>query len=255
MFDIPNWSMVKNPYYKLDRGSDELVITVGDSWTYGDSLGKTKVRNGIDDTEYRLAHVYGRLISDRKQTNWINLALPGASNEMVLDWLTKLLASNLITERQVTCVITLTEAGRHLENLLPSAQETSQQQALIAILKHTYNRIQLLKEKYPTINFLTAHNFTDGLDGYGLLDKTWLEVLLNYQIQNGTFIVISEHIDQMNYTTTYKDKLEIIEKALARIELLDHCEYCNKEDSRHPTEQGHMLWADYLISQIWKPLL
>lgn len=252
MFDIPKWSMVKNPYYNLGRESDELVITVGDSWTYGDSLGKTKVRNGIDDTEYRLAHVYGRLISDSRQANWINLALPGASNEMVLDWLSKLLASNQIKERHVTCIITLTEAGRHLENLLPAADETSQQQALVTILEHTYNKTQHLKEKYPNINFLAAHNFTDGLDGYGLLDKTWLEVLLDYQIQNGTFIVVSEHIDQMNYSKTYRDKLEIVEKALARIELLDRCEYCNKEDSRHPTEQGHILWADYLIGRIWK---
>ena len=47
MFKVPDWSMINNPYYYKSRDSERLIITVGDSWTYGDSLGKTKVRNGI----------------------------------------------------------------------------------------------------------------------------------------------------------------------------------------------------------------
>ena len=84
--DIPAWSRVHNPCHYQNRDSDSMIITVGDSWTYGDSLGKTCVREGLDDTQHRLAHVYGNLISQELGVDWINLALPGISNRQMFIW-------------------------------------------------------------------------------------------------------------------------------------------------------------------------
>ena len=91
MFNVPDWSMINNPYCYKSRDSDRLIITIGDSWTYGDSLGKTKVRNGIDDTEYRLNHVYGNILTEQLAADWMNLALPGGSNFWMLNSLGQLL--------------------------------------------------------------------------------------------------------------------------------------------------------------------
>jgi hypothetical protein len=224
-----------------------LLVTVGDSWTYGDSLGKTKVRNGVDDTDYRLEHVYGNILTEQLGYDWMNLALPGGSNYCMLNWLGQLL-DRKYNYQDITCVITLTEAGRHEE--INWARGELLQTALHDIVAKTYSMVKELRLRFPRVTFKIAHNFTDGLLGYGVIERTWLEILTEQTIQDNTYIVISDHIKQLNYERTYPDTVEVIDRALKRIDILDACAYCNKEDSRHPTEQGHRLWANYLATQL-----
>jgi hypothetical protein len=253
MFEVPAWSMIDNPYsYVMHRpnesASTRLLITVGDSWTYGDSLGNTKVRNGIDDTDYRLAHVYGNVMAEHMWADWMNLALPGGSNTLMLSWLEKLLAKNL-NYNEIICVITLTESGRHEDLRLIDRGLGTQQQTLEKIVAVSYGQIQTLALRYPRIKFITAHNFTDACSTMPV-KKSWLEVMLGKNIQNNTHIVISEHIEQMNYETRFPDVLDVMDRASARMDLLDSCEFSFKEDSRHPTEQGHVMWAEYLLTHL-----
>lgn len=248
-FDVPDWSRVKNPFYSKDRESRELIITVGDSWTYGDSLGQTRVRDAQDDTDYRLAHVYGNLLTEQLGTDWMNLALPGGSNYCMLNWLGQLLTIKSGYHKKVTCIITLTEAGRHQE-LRWADGTTTQQEALKHIVRQTYNMVNELRLRFPNVVFKVAHNFTDGLPGHDVIERSWLEVLTNKLIQNNTFIVVSDHIKQLNYDHVYPDAVDVIDRALARIDVMDSCVYCCKEDSRHPVEAGHELWANYLKTQL-----
>lgn len=243
---VPSWSMVKNPYYYKSRNSDKLLITAGDSWTWGDSLGKTKVRLGIDDTEYRLNHIYGNILSEQLNCDWVNIALPGISNLKMLSWLEEFLSQN---SKQTTVVITLTETGRHEELRFVNTKLSTQQAVLESILQQTYIKINDLKLQYPKVKFVVAHNFTDPLDDAKVLTKTWLEVMSNEQ-RNHVHIVVSEHIQQMNYNHTFPDVLDIMDRALTRIQQLDDCEFCNDGDTRHPTEQGHTMWANYLLENI-----
>ena len=58
-------------YYK-NNGKDKLLITIGESWTWGDSL---------EDHGYnRLDCVWGNKLSTMLDTDWINIARKGASN-------------------------------------------------------------------------------------------------------------------------------------------------------------------------------
>jgi hypothetical protein len=257
LFEVPSWSKISNPYAYVHRPTKSMLITVGDSWTYGDSLGHTKVRNGIDDTEYRLKHVYGSVMSDAMDASWINLALPGGSNSLMLEWLDKLLTQGsdnmaAVANRYYTnivCVITLTESGRHEDLQLIDRSLITQQRVLEKIVTTNYGKIQTLALRFPTVKFVIAHNFTDAC-GIVPVEKTWLEVMLGQSVQNDTHIVISEHIDQMNYDARFPDVLDIMDKASTRMDLLDSCDYCFKEDSRHPNETGHQMWAQYLLTQI-----
>jgi hypothetical protein len=245
---VPLWSLVKNPYFYKSRDSENLLITVGDSWTWGDSLGKTKVRLSIDDTDYRLAHLYGNLVSEKLGHDWINLALPGASNARLLSWLETLLEQTI--DKRITVIIVLTESGRHEELRLVDPALVTQQAVLELILQKTYDKIEEIKAKYPTIKIVVAHNFTDPLDNANVLEDGWLEVLTQQRQRNKTHIVVSEHIQQMNYSHTFPDVLDIMDRALTRVETLDGCSYCNSGDTRHPTEEGHALWANYLIGKL-----
>lgn len=251
MFDIPAWSKVNNVCHYQDRKSDSMIITVGDSWTYGDSLGKTRVREGIDDTEHRLSHVYGGLIAEELKADWINLALPGISNRQMFIWLEQLLARR-VHSANTTCIITLTESGRHEELEWLDVKLSTLQNNLERMVDRTYSWIDQIQKRYPSIKFIVAHNFTDSRpnDRVTVCDRTWLEVMSNNQIQNNTHVVVSEHIKQLNYNYTYPDTPDVINQALKRIDLLDACKYTCKEDSRHPIEYGHELWASYLLKQI-----
>lgn len=247
LLDVPAWSMIKNPFHYLSRDSGNLLVTVGDSWTYGDSLGNTRVRDGVDDTEYRLAHVYGNLLSEQLDYDWMNLALPGASNFCMLNWLGQLL-DRKYNYQSITCVVTLTEAGRHEE--INWARGDLLQPALEHIVAKTYSMIKELRLRFPRVTFKVAHNFSDGIPGHGVVERSWLEVLTDQPLQDNTFIVVSDHIKQLNYNRTYPDTVEVIDRALRRIDILDACDHCCREDSRHPLEQGHKLWADYLRTQL-----
>lgn len=241
-FQIPTWSKVNNVYSYVDKG-DNLLITVGDSWTYGDSLGNTRVREGQDDTEYRLKYVFGNVLSDLMGASWINLALPGGSNEWMLDSLVRLLP----VVDTATCVIVLTESGRHEELALVDTSLPTQQLALTHLLARTYNRLGLLQQEYPNVRFIVTHNFTDRATGIiDVCEQNWIEVLLGKPVQKNTHIVVSDYIEYMNSSRRYPDVLDVISRAEQRIDLLDSCKFCNKEDTRHPTEEGHRLWAEYL---------
>jgi hypothetical protein len=223
---------------------------VGDSWTYGDSLGQTRVRDGRDDPEHRLSHVYGSLIAEELKADWINLALPGISNHMMCTWLAQLLSRH-VHGKDTVCVITLTESGRHEEINWLKPELNTLHNNLTAMVDRTYNDIEQLAKKYPSIKFVVAHNFTDSRPTtLNVCNLNWLEVMTNSRIQNNTHIVVSEHIKQLNYHYIYPDTPAIIDQALARVDILDACKYTYKQDSRHPTEYGHELWANYLLSQI-----
>lgn len=250
MFNVPEWSMTNKVYHYKDVESPRLLVTVGDSWTWGDSLGKTKIRLGHDDEKYRLSHIYGAIMQKELNCRWVNIALPGASNAMILNWLQDFLPFRS-PAKMVDCIITLTESGRHDELRMLNSTWPTQQYALTQILAETYQRIERLKQIHPGVNFVVAHNFTDGAEGItNLADQSWLEVLLGEKIQKNTHIVVSEHIEQMNYERRFPDVLDVIDRASKRIDLLDSCKYCGKEDSRHPNEAGHELWARYLLSKI-----
>ena len=60
----------------IKQNRKTLVVTIGESWTWGDSLGKTQHKI-FDDKEFRLANVYGRRLADTLQADFLNIAKPG----------------------------------------------------------------------------------------------------------------------------------------------------------------------------------
>lgn len=248
--EIPSWSNVRTNLHEDIVGHDRLLITVGDSWTWGDSLGGSKARMSADTGSKRLNLTYGRALQSKLNSDWVNIALPGISNATMLNWLELYLPT--VTHKQVDIFICLTETGRHEEINIANRQDNSSLvHSLNSVLKLTYQRIDELKNKYSHYNFFTSHNFTDGNDQYTSLPFTWLEIMLGKPIANGTRVVVSEHIEQLCNDKNYADKILIIDLALDRISLLDQCAYTNKEDTRHPTSVGHQLWANYIYDRLF----
>lgn len=77
-----------NRLFFVDHNKNDLVITVGDSWTWGDSLGDVSVR-------YRSDHVYGKYLSEYLDSDWINYGFCGGSNNNILKALNLILQNVL----------------------------------------------------------------------------------------------------------------------------------------------------------------
>lgn len=101
-------------YHERTINSDTLTIAVGDSWTWGDSLGKTTVE--YDDFDHRVNHIYGSLIAKKLNSDFINIGLPGRSNLYILTFLDQVLNSLTKPYKTIRVFFTLTESGRELEN-------------------------------------------------------------------------------------------------------------------------------------------
>jgi lysophospholipase L1-like esterase len=247
--DIPSWSNVSSNLSVRRNNNSRLLITVGDSWTWGDSLGGSCARDSIDTIQARLDLTYGAHLSSRLDADWVNISLPGISNHQMLSWLEWYLEDNSLSQyTTVDIVICLTESGRHEEICIANSfKSSSLQVALDYVLDKTYQRIQSVSNKYPEYKIHTSHSFTDG---NVIIHQSWLEVMLDRLISNDTRIVVSEHIVQLCNNVNYQDKIEIVDKAINRINLLDQCNYTNKQDTRHPTSQGHQLWANYLYERL-----
>lgn len=89
----------------LARNKKNLVISVGDSWTWGDSLGtiyqaKKQGRAGeIDDLPARSTQCYGRLLADMLDADWYNFGLRGGGNLPALRTL-----SDLVLGHHANCM-------------------------------------------------------------------------------------------------------------------------------------------------------
>lgn len=86
----------------LERDKKTLVISIGDSWTFGDSLGNIVTRDDCevdineynqypDDFQARFTQCYGRVIADALDADWYNFGHCGGGNISILtvafDWL------------------------------------------------------------------------------------------------------------------------------------------------------------------------
>ena len=110
--DYTNPVCYREWYYEESTNSDILTITVGDSWTWGDSLGKTTLTH--DDYTYRTQHIYGNILSKKLASDFINIGLPGRDNITIIATAKKIITNLTKSYKKIYLVFTLTETGREL---------------------------------------------------------------------------------------------------------------------------------------------
>lgn len=261
---------VSNPsdHYQVEiNNRDTLVVTVGDSWTWGDSLEK------------RLDEAYGKLLSRHYDADWINIGGRGYSNSWVLLH-TKLVAAQsdeLKKYKKVIFVITLTENGRDItgysvrpfdyisayRSLLGSTELYDC--ALLDIENEWYNSIINLGDcvgANTTIivgqNFVWHKKISEITHpSITVLENNWIEVLADYQripLPVRTNLVtgwIFNSVNTVNSILSIENTAPFKVWSLPYIDLanqvnkwLDASDLNNKKASKHPNALGHQLWAD-----------
>lgn len=286
-------------FHEQIQHRDTLLITVGDSWTWGDSLG--------EDT-HRLASIYGHHLSDKLDVDWVNIGVCGIDNMNIL-----LKARNFIQGithpyKHIQVVITLTESGRELRgnNLLNKREEYDSIKGtdwpafeeLIAGIDPTqlikechannfllgydielyyaikdYKNIDDLLIKYEAYTFnlidrlfdcyLVGRNFTHtyhknkNILGKNLLPKAWVDIIAeqghidlypnNVRMLSGNGL---EPLLEFAGKLPKEQLLELLNSADQGISWLLNSPYNAKIATKHPLEQAHLWWAEYIYEHI-----
>jgi hypothetical protein len=252
--------------FEIINNSINLVITIGDSWTWGDSLGNINVDQGVEDNILaRQTGCYGRHLSDQLDADWINDARPGGSNDHIINKFEKHLNTDYSKYKKVWIIITLTETGRNVE--ISNLKEIDEE--LQTIEQNHLDKINALILKNQTINLIVGRNFTDYYPKTKLypwcLEKTWVEVIfdqlkientkwakMEYSMIKTTGIASGVGFMPLNkkYDHDADFKLYLInsiEKAKKLWTFLEISPYNSKKATKHPTKEAHQLWANYIV--------
>jgi len=205
-------------YYEFVTGKQDLLITVGDSWTWGDSLGQIDFDKGIfDDITHRTSHVFGRLLADKLNRDFLMLAKCGATNS--------------------------------------------------EIHRMAFGYIDQIKSKYrkiTVVQWILARNFTvsypSNISKFPyMLKKTWVDILAEAQedkslypqdariVSQLGFVPLEEYLQKRSLHRSWRrDLYGLMSSASLAIDWLMDSDLNYKKATKHPTERGHELWADYL---------
>jgi hypothetical protein len=260
-------------YHSEINNSDSIVITLGDSWTYGD---------GIPDP-HRHSMIYGKLIAKQLDADWLNVGCRAWSNSYVLSHL------NYIIEQLTSCsyskiyvIITLTENGRDIDrtphydfSCLPKFNELGEteefyQALLDEVEDYWCNSINSIVSKmdsrYTVVvgnNFVWHNRIESNLKDCVIIpNRNWIECLATAQslpdpirtnlVTGWIFDNINENVHReikVKSKSAYNSwALPLVEKATEVNAWLDSSAMNNNRSSKHPNGNGHKVWADYILT-------
>ena len=274
-----------NPYLENNNNKENLVICYGDSWTWGDSLGNVNLKEHIEDAEFRSKNIYAYYLSQQLNADFANCAVPGIFNYWIHDQLVILLEQNLNRlcnqYSKIYIVVTLTELGRDFDfykyrdefNKFYAWEDdpnVSGQTLLEQAEKFDFNKLRDVQDHLPSnCQMIIGRNFTNTQSNNigivnNLVSKNWTQVLLEHQnITSISDVLMMSHgikyfdnfmrnqqLDTTEYKQWFTDKIS--NTAEKQIDFLNNSVYNYKKQSKHPTPDGHRLWANYLLNYITK---
>lgn len=254
-------------YENFDRlekiqGKDTLLVCIGDSWTWGDSLSELlqSTRHMHEDILMESKHsqlerkeqCFGNRLSKLLDSDWLNIACPGESNFYIISKLQECLENrDLQKYKKIHYVIVLTETGRELNKINRAVFNgcTTLNEYMQKSEEYIFSQIENLNVDNITI----VRNFTKSFrkDTY----KSWTEINgASYDTLPTGFITQKAYRDNKSVITKIKHwKRQLIEQynmAEKIFNFLNNSNLHHQKSTKHPTAQSHKMWADYLFTII-----
>jgi len=253
-----------NLYNFISRDSEVLVVTIGDSWTWGSDIS---VPN--QDDKLRVKYVFGNVLSNSMCADWLNLAIPAQGNFWMATMVEEL--STIIPRlhyKKIYIICTFTGVGRWFNTRFDinvdypgwfkqNIRATEDFDNLLVMLNTLcVDRIVDSTEKFNHVDLKIATNFVDHL-GFDRLQKNQIVPDPWYQI-----VGISD-VEKV-YTCLYYERMSTVIEFVPReyhdnfkLWFLELYEKTNRRLSKikhapgfrncHPTIDGHDAWARYLF--------
>jgi len=266
-------------YYDLTRGNiadftsissgDTLLITIGESWTWGDSLPDNRLKN-----------VWGYRLATKLQMDWLNIARCGASNFWIFYQLSELIRfsnnNNQFPYKKIVFVFCLTETGRELnENWEWYGHDpikffnAQAQDITVNDLVRKQNQycvqfaLELSDKLKPIIDheIWIGHNFCSPVyweHPFNKIEKNWNQLTaekLEYSYDLTPSVVQVRILEKYKKHLTQNPGLleQLIatqSEATAMIDFLDYSPLNYKKASKHPNAENHELWATYVYNSM-----
>lgn len=264
---------------KSINSKDRLLVTIGDSWTWGDSLTPLLADHNLHDPEMaKINHdqekrkelLYGRHLSNLLDADWVNYGLPGYSNFYILERFAQAL-DYYSDYDDIYFVLCLTETGRELAWITldtPVIQDYNNDPSRIFIdlEQSIVDRIYKLYGDRDLSKLLITRNFTKfypDIECHTNDLKTWVEINQQHQgdTTNTTLTgpltdigttparsIFENHCGSHNNMTEYLDTK--YDDMISLITFMEKSYLHNHKTTKHPTAESHRLWADYLYGRI-----
>lgn len=268
------------PYDYVDRGSDKLLVTIGDSWTWGSGIDNSyNSANREPDVQknFRLKNLYGNLISSAKDMNWLNLGFYSQGNQWIANKVFELRALvPLLAFKEITVMCILTGTGRWFYTWQDSLSDYKNffqtnkmlyledyEEFFINLNRKILQQIKMLTSSADTIKLLVGTNAVDhcGFDVLNkeeIIPKPWYQLLSHTRLDG-----ISVDNESLKYLPNIekflansdqkfifqKWMLEKVNQAEKQTKMLNNMNYVS-QDTFHPNYNGHKQWANYLIDNI-----
>tara|TARA_B100001057_G_scaffold66310_1_gene60031 strand:+ start:4688 stop:5524 length:837 start_codon:yes stop_codon:yes gene_type:complete len=272
LMDILPIPLEPNPrkrwFDEISKGKESIVVTAGDSWTWGDSLGPSLGA----DREYRMNHVYGSIIANKLNSDFLNISKPAGSNISIQDNLIYAMPYLIEKYSKIYVVICMTEIGREMiKDNIWVPDKFDHYIDVDNFLKDYENKmLQSFKNElidvYPIVKFVVSRNFTYTYNENiqkDHVDKTWMDVLEEILPQENKYPKDLRVLSSMSYTpiiATLKNKgvynklkytmmEQMASSQLAEIWMRNN-PMQSDQGTRHPLEKGHVAWAEYLMQYI-----
>jgi len=268
------------PYDYVDRGSDTLLVTIGDSWTWGSGIGGPSDAVNIteEDDKVRVSNLYGNIISKDKGWNWLNLGFYAMGNQWIASKVFEFrgLVPHLeFKEIIVMCVLTGTARWFHTwqdgqidykthfaNNAMTETQHY--ENFLIDINREVIGQIAHLVNSAGNVRLLVG---TNGVDHCGfdplreeqIIPLPWYRLLTDTKL-NG----ISVDNESIKYLPSIENYLSSDQKFAFQKWMMEKIDQAEKQtamiknmqdvaqDGFHPTHNGHRIWAEYILKEVIK---
>lgn len=237
-----------NTFDFVNRNSDTLVVTVGDSWTWGSDL----------DSSTRLYEVYGNLIAMQLQADFLNLAQPGSNNFFIAERVEEL--GNIVPQleyKTIYLICTFTETGRSFNShhdvyidYVLWFQQNKLDNFLTFLNKECYNRIYSAAKQHHMIlrigtNFIDAVGFrADVLPWFRQLKINCpISTCVGHTGVNRLFEVkkfVQNQEDFKLWFNNLVDESMYVDKICRSAPLFN----------AHPLAPGHKIWANSILETI-----
>jgi len=244
-------------------GKENILITIGDSWTWGDSLGTSATIE--NNQKYRYENFYTSLLANKLDADWLMLAWCGTNNRWIVS--RYLEVCRAIRQgfykgfKKIYVHVNFTEMFRDIDTFMDIQEDSFKsvdEFARYYLEKTVLDKIKAthIHEKYHTIgqNFW---NFNFKKDTRWMPD-IWQDLLFKNQnieykvitpmvsgIATEPFIRYCKRNRLKSLLEDFKDRTNDI---LKLISLLEKSELNSRHGTKHPNELGHKIWSDYLYN-------
>jgi hypothetical protein len=268
LVNLDNFSLVytgntvTRPYSFVNLQGKNLVVTMGDSWTWGSDMT-------LDDNhEHRLQNHFGQRLAQEWSADWLNIAQGGSGNFWLYDRVEELAkVIPTLDYQHIYVVCTLTEIGRAVQartdiDFYNFFVENDIKDFLFFLNNLCAEKIIQYLQPFDNVTLKIGTNFVNYLGNpYNvLLPRTWLELMCEHcgVDYSGICHVVSpwalgelraliDLVPEHKHNDYLSMLNELVDSALQRERLLRSLPITR---NLHPTAPGHGIWANYILQNI-----